>query len=129
MKEKMFYCDAMALSEHEKRLLDQMEAALLTEDPKLATTLSGTKMPLARNRSLLAIALLALGLATIFGGLIAKVTLIGVIGFLIALSGLILLLSSIGAVAKAAQSPRSPRKGFGLSDRLEKRWDERNTDQ
>lgn len=129
MKEKMFYCDAMALSEHEKRLLDQMEAALLTEDPKLATTLSGTKMPLARNRSLLAIALLALGLATIFGGLIAKVTLIGVIGFLVALSGLILLLSSIGAVAKAAQSPRSPRKGFGLSDRLEKRWDGRNTDQ
>ena len=125
----MFYCDAMALSEHEKRLLDQMEAALLTEDPKLATTLSGTKMPVARNRSLLAIALLALGLATIFGGLIAKVTLIGVIGFLVALSGLILLLSSIGAIAKAAQSPRSPRKGFGLSDRLEKRWEERNTDQ
>ena len=124
----MFYCDAMALSEHEKRLLDQMEAALLTEDPKLATTLSGTKMPIARNRSLLAIALLALGLATIFGGLIAKVTLIGVIGFLVALSGLILLISSVGAVAKAAKSPRSPRKGFGFSDRLEKRWDERNTD-
>ena len=125
----MFYCDAMALSEHEKRLLDQMEAALLTEDPKLATTLSGTKMPIARNRSLLAIALLALGLATIFGGLIAKVTLIGVIGFLVALSGLILLISSVGAVTKAAKSPRSPRKGFGFSDRLEKRWDERNTDQ
>ncbi len=124
----MFYCDAMALSEHEKRLLDQMEAALLTEDPKLATTLSGTKMPIARNRSLLAIALLALGLATIFGGLIAKVTLIGVIGFLVALSGLILLISSVGAVTKAAKSPRSPRKGFGFSDRLEKRWDERNTD-
>ena len=129
MKEKMFYCEAMALSEHEKRLLDQMEAALLTEDPKLATTLSGTKMPVARNRSLLAIALLALGLATIFGGLIAKVTLIGVIGFLVALSGLILLISSVGAVTKAAKSPRSPRKGFGFSDRLEKRWDERNTDQ
>jgi ethanolamine utilization microcompartment shell protein EutS len=129
MKEKMFYCGAMALSEHEKRLLDQMEAALLTEDPKLATTLSGTKMPIARNRSLLAIALLALGLATIFGGLIAKVTLIGVIGFLVALSGLILLISSVGAVTKAVNSPRSPRKGFGLSDRLEKRWDERNTDQ
>jgi hypothetical protein len=129
MKEKMFYCGAMALSEHEKRLLDQMEAALLTEDPKLATTLSGTKMPIARNRSLLAIALLALGLATIFGGLIAKVTLIGVIGFLVALSGLILLISSVGAVTKAAKSPRSPRKGFGFSDRLEKRWDERNTDQ
>jgi ethanolamine utilization microcompartment shell protein EutS len=129
MKEKMFYCGAMALSEHEKRLLDQMEAALLTEDPKLATTLSGTKMPIARNRSLLAIALLALGLATIFGGLIAKVTLIGVIGFLVALSGLILLISSVGAVTKAANSPRSPRKGFGLSDRLEKRWEERNTDQ
>ena len=125
----MFYCDAMALSEHEKRLLDQMEAALLTEDPKLATTLSGTKMPIARNRSLLAIALLALGLATIFGGLIAKVTLIGVIGFLVALSGLILLISSVGAVTKAAKSPRSPHKGFGFSDRLEKRWDERNTDQ
>ena len=119
----------MALSEHEKRLLDQMEAALLTEDPKLATTLSGTKMPISRNRNLLAIGLLALGIATIFGGLIAKVTLVGVFGFLVALSGLILLISSLGAVVKSAQSPRSSRKGFGLSERLEKRWDERNTDQ
>jgi hypothetical protein len=129
MKEKMFYCVDMALSEHEKRLLDQMEAALLTEDPKLATTLSGTKMPISRNRNLLAVGLLALGIATIFGGLIAKVTLVGVFGFLVALSGLILLISSVGAVVKSAQSPRSSRKGFGLSERLEKRWDERNTDQ
>jgi type IV secretory pathway TrbD component len=129
MKEKMFYCEAMALSEHEKRLLDQMEAALLTEDPKLATTLSGTKMPISRNRNLLAIALLALGLVTIFGGLIAKVTFVGVIGFLVALSGLILLISSVSAAVKSTQAPRSPRKSFGLSDRLEKRWDERNTDQ
>ncbi len=119
----------MALSEHEKRLLDQMEAALLTEDPKLATTLSGTKMPVARNRGLLAIALVALGLATIFAGLIAKLTLVGVIGFLVALAGLILLISSVGAVSTSTRAPRGGRKGFGMSDRLEKRWDERNTDQ
>ncbi len=129
MKEKMFYCGYMALSEHEKRLLDQMEAALLTEDPKLATALSGAKMPAARNRNLLAIGLVALGLITIFAGLIAKVTPVGVVGFCVALAGVILLISSIGAGAASSKSPRSPRKSFGLSDRLEKRWDERNTDQ
>lgn len=32
----------MALSDEEQRLLDQMEAALAAEDPKLANTLRGT---------------------------------------------------------------------------------------
>ena len=129
MKEKMFYCGPMALSEHEKRLLDQMEAALLTEDPKLATVLSGAKMPAARNRNLLALGLVALGLVTIFAGLIAKVTPVGVVGFCVALAGVILLISSVGAGAASSKSARPARKSFGLSDRLEKRWDERNNDQ
>ena len=108
----------MALSEHEKRLLDQMEAALLTEDPKLATTLSGTKMPISRNRNLLAVGLLALGLATIFGGLIAKVTFVGVIGFLVALSGLIpwsrceeCSISTL--ISQGIWAQRTPRKALG----------------
>jgi Protein of unknown function (DUF3040) len=129
MKEKMFYCVAMALSEHEKRLLDQMEAALLTEDPKLATTLSGAAMRPGRNSALRALVLIGLGLVTLFAGLIAKMTIVGVIGFLIALTGLILLISSIGSTTSSVKNSRSPRKGFGLGSRLEQRWDQRNSDQ
>jgi hypothetical protein len=36
-----YYSDAMPLSDEEKRLLAEMEAALAVDDPKLVSTLSG----------------------------------------------------------------------------------------
>ena len=113
----------MALSDHEKRMLQEMEAALLTEDPKLFSALSGDARPLRRNRIIVGLSLLLLGTATLFGGLIAKLTPIGVLGFVIALTGVIAILSSL-----TSQSPRlkGARKGSALGSRLEERWDERN---
>ena len=83
----------MALSDHEKRMLQEMEAALLTEDPKLFSALSGDPKPLRRNRVIVGLGLVLLGTATLFGGLIAKITPIGVLGFVIALTGVIATLS------------------------------------
>lgn len=113
----------MALSDHEKRMLQEMEAALLTEDPKLFSALSGdAKLP-RRNRVVVGLGLILLGVATLFGGLIAKITPVGVLGFVIALVGVIAILSSL-----TSQAPRvkGARKGSALGSRLEERWDERN---
>ena len=117
----------MPLSDREKRLLDEMEAALLTEDPRLVSALSGPVSP-ARNRIMISAGLVLLGLATLFGGLVSKVTPIGILGFLIALSGVISAISSFtpGIGKKAAKKSRS---GSSLSDRMEKRWDNRGQDQ
>lgn len=111
----------MALSDHEKRMLQEMEAALMTEDPRLVSALSGEVKPLGKNRILLGLGLVGLGILVLFTGLISKTTPVGVLGFIIALGGIITAISSIGR-------PSMPkRKGSStISARLEQRWDERN---
>ena len=83
----------MALSDHEKRMLQEMEAALMTEDPRLVSALSGEVKPLGKNRILLGLGLVGLGILVLFTGLISKTTPVGVLGFIIALGGVISQLS------------------------------------
>jgi hypothetical protein len=127
----MFYCVGMALSDRELRLLAEMEQALSADDPALVSTLSGTR----RRGPGAAIGVVALivGVATLFAGLIAQVTAVGVVGFVFALVGVIVLANAISAAASsgARQSPfaKRPRgKGFGkgFTQGFEDRWDQRN---
>ena len=104
-------------------MLQEMEAALLTEDPRLFSALSGDIKPVRNSRTIVGLALILLGIATLFGGLIAKVTPLGLLGFVIALAGVITIVSSLSS--KGARS-KGARKGRGLGNRLEQRWDERN---
>ena len=93
------YPEDMALSDRERRLLAEMEAALASDDPRLQSTLSGDTATLIRRAP---------------GG---------------ALAGLILVLRSFaGKSAGSAtgigklRSPKAPRS-FGA--RLQERWDRR----
>lgn len=120
----------MALSEHELKLLAQMEEALSADDPRLVSTLTGTRLYPGRNRALLGGVLLLAGLVTIFGGLIAKLTPVGILGFLVALAGVILTISALSGVS-ALRAPKGAKKrGKGkFGSRLEDRWERRNFDQ
>ena len=111
----------MALSDHEKRMLQEMEAALMTEDPRLVSALSGDVQSVGKNRILVGLGLVVLGILVLFGGLIAKLTPVGLLGFIIALSGVITAISSIGRPSL----PKS-RRTSSMSARLEQRWDKRN---
>ena len=120
----------MPLSEHERRLLAQMEEALAADDPRLVSAMSGTS-GISRNRLGLGVALLIAGLATLFGGLIAQITIVGLGGFLIALTGSVLIyraITSPGALVPASSegSEKAPRARKKLGDRLQDRWDQRN---
>jgi hypothetical protein len=123
------------LSDREKRLLDEMEAALLTEDPRLVSALSASPLTPSKNRILKGAALLILGFITVLAGVISKNAPIGIVGFLIALSGVITVISSFSAAGTAkAFSKRSNgatkvKKSTKLRDRMDKRWDERNNQQ
>lgn len=121
----MFYSVVMSLSDRERRLLAEMEQALATDDPRLQSTLAGSTMTPTKPRLLLGIGLIFLGIVVIFGGLIAKQTPIGVVGFLFALVGLLLLIRSISAPA-AKGAPRRKGARTSFSDRLQERWDRRN---
>jgi hypothetical protein len=123
----------MPLSEHEKRLLAQMEEALAADDPRLVSALTGSS-GVSRNRIFLAIVLVLLGISTLFAGLIAQITVIGLGGFLVTLSGSVLLVRAFslrGALIATPASGKSkaPRSQKGFGDRLQERWDQRNFDQ
>jgi hypothetical protein len=117
----------MPLSDREKRLLEEMEAALLTEDPRLVSALS-SKGPVSpsRNRIMAGAGLLLLGLITLFAGLISQVTPIGILGFLFALSGVITAISSISAPVRG---PRKASSRTNMSARLEQRWENRSNEE
>ena len=114
----------MGLSDRERRLLAEMEAALATDDPRLESRLAGATMAPPRPRLALGAALTLIGIAIIFGGLIAKTTLVGVGGFIIALVGVLALIRSVDKSTLRTTKAKGARKSFGA--RLEERWDRRN---
>lgn len=74
----------MPLSEHEQRLLEQIERALYAEDPKFASAVSSTDLRThARRRLRRAIALLIVGLVALLAGVMIKSIPLGVGSFCI----------------------------------------------
>ena len=124
----MFYCGPMALSEREQRLLAEMEEALSVDDPRLDSTLNGSRTRIGASIGI-AIAFVLGGFSILFAGLIAQLTLVGVGGFVVALIGVILLINGLAnAGSKAGKSPKRARRSFGqgFTKGLEDRWDQRN---
>jgi hypothetical protein len=115
------------LSDRERKLLAEMEQALSADDPRLSSTLTGSRTFPGRTRVLTGFGALLSGLAIILGGLISKTVPVGIFGFLVALFGLITLLSALSALGKGAKMAKT-KKSSGLRTRLEQRWDERNFD-
>jgi len=90
----------MPLSEHEQRLLDEIEQALWAEDPKFASSVRSAR-PRSRVRMMLALSAVGviLGLAVVMIGLTANLIVVGVLGF-------VLIVGSCVAAASALRGPR-----------------------
>lgn len=84
----------MALSENEQRLLEQLEAALAADDPKLADTLRGTRThTMNRRRAALAGLGFVLGIAALVAGMEFGWPL-SILGFLVMLASVVVGLSA-----------------------------------
>ena len=122
----------MPLSDHEQRLLEQMERALYAEDPKFATTLrSGNVGVSSRSRLASGAAAVLGGLAVLMYGVISTTVLIGIAGFLVMLGGVFLVFSSLRrGTAKAAKSTKAAKKrgSVSLNTRMQGRWAKRRED-
>jgi Protein of unknown function (DUF3040) len=135
----------MPLSDHEQRMLDQIESALYAEDPKFASSVRGgtLRAPSARRR-LQGVALFVIGLAMLVSGVAFKATMIGsfpilsVIGFVVMFGGVIFAITgprvAKGRDRAGSAEPGAPRqkrgKGSGgsftsrMEDRFRRRFDE-----
>jgi len=128
------------LSEHEQRLLEQIEQSLYAEDPKFARSWR-TKDPgtLRRNTLVRAALMFVAGLAALLAGVItlnantvAGIAL-GAAGFLLMLAAAWYGLSTRQRLRAApsgpqARRPRASRPRRSLSARLEERWERRQDD-
>jgi hypothetical protein len=117
----------MALSDRERRLLAEMEAALASDDPRLQSTLSGgdtaTLIRHTPGSALAGGALILGGIALLFTGLITQIAPLGVGGFIVSLIGVLMIIRTIGQ--KGLPIPKARKQG-NLGARLQDRWDRRN---
>src|SRR6201996_4207978 len=98
----------MPLSDHEQRMLDQIESALYAEDPKFASSVrgGGLRAPTARRR-LQGVALFVLGLGMLVAGVAFRATWIGTLPIL-SIFGFVVM---FGGVVFAITGPRLSRRG------------------
>jgi len=125
------------LSEHEQRLFEQIERSL-AEDPKFASAVRASDPRFhARRRLVAAGALFIAGIALLVYGVVSKVPLLGVGGFVVMLGSVAFWmqsyrrgqsggdLRSVGGTA--SRRTRSSRRS-SIVDRLEERWRRRPED-
>jgi hypothetical protein len=112
--------EVVPLSEEELRLLEQMERALVAEDPKFVSALRGTaRRRDARRRSILAGGVFVVGIVVLMTGAILPNTVVGIVGFVVMLGSAVVALTywrSQGAAAPSQPSPSgSAEAGYGLT--------------
>ena len=135
----------MPLSDHEQRMLDQIESALYAEDPKFASSVRGgtLRAPSARRR-LQGAALFVIGLALLVSGVAFPATqisgfpVLSVVGFIVMFGGVVFAITgprvAKGRDRAGSAEPGAPRqkraKGSGgsftsrMEDRFRRRFDE-----
>ena len=132
----------MPLSEHEQRLLEQIERALVDDDPKFASTVrTGDRRLRARRWIQLGVVLLVAGLGVLILGPVFHSVVLGVVGWLLMFSGIALGVlnyklasgrgvdtSATGAGAKGTpgrgRAPRKPPLKNRLEERFRRRYDQ-----
>ena len=136
----------MPLSDHEQRMLDQIESALYAEDPKFASSVrGGTLRAPSTRRRLQGAALFVIGLAMLVAGIAIPATRIGdfailsVIGFIVMFGGVVFAITGprvaggrdrSATTDQVGQQRQKKAKGSGgsftsrMEDRFRRRFDE-----
>lgn len=123
----------MPLSDHEQRLLDQIEQALYAEDPKFASAVRSARARSRVRRSLaLCIAGVILGLGLVLVGLVTALIVLSVVGFVLVVGSCGLGVQSMRTKASsgienrpsAGKAARPSGLRGRMEDRLRRRFDE-----
>jgi Protein of unknown function (DUF3040) len=123
------------LSDHEQKMLEQMEQALAAEDPKFASQMQGSTLAsLQRRRWIIGIVGVFAGLGLVLVGVNTTMW-IGAVGFAVMVAAAVFAvtpprkarLAAVGPDGTPGQPPKGGRKRGKSSfmDRLDERWDRR----
>jgi hypothetical protein len=121
------------LSDHEQRLLDQIEQALYAEDPKFASAVRSARSRSRTRRSIMLSALgVLVGLGLVLVGLVASLIVLSVVGFVIVVASCGWAVQSLRrhptgpseAVPQSGRAPRQTGLRTRMEDRLRRRFDE-----
>ena len=119
----------MPLSEHEQRMLEQLEQALAQEDPKFASSMEGTRRggP-TRTRWIIGVTGVVVGLALVLVGINTTMWVASVASALAPpRRGKLAVVRNDGTPGPAS-SGRRQKSGSGFMDKLDDRWDRRGRD-
>ncbi|OBI79470.1 DUF3040 domain-containing protein [Mycobacterium sp. E740] len=134
----------MPLSDHEQRMLDQIESALYAEDPKFASSVrGGTLRAPSTRRRLQGAALFVIGLAMLVSGVAFPATqisgfpVLSVLGFIVMFGGVVFAITGPrlpGGRDRSVVEPGAGRQKRGkgstgsfasrMEDRFRRRFDE-----
>ncbi|TQN31994.1 DUF3040 family protein [Haloactinospora alba] len=122
----------MPLSEHEQRMLDQIEQALYAEDPKFANTVRQTTPAVHYKRWIVKASIgFALGIILLMAGVFLQQPVVSIIGFVAMLACALWGMSGWRRAAggggtektAAASRPKQRRQQRpGMMQRFEERW-------
>lgn len=126
----------MPLSDHEQKLLEQMEQQLLADDPRFATTMRDQRRARSASprRGALGVTAIVAGLVAVVLSLYLGQLWLGGLGIVLMFGGLIVALTGghphAADLRGAKGSPagggsRAANQNGGFMQRLEQRWDRR----
>ncbi|MFJ3958558.1 DUF3040 domain-containing protein [Arthrobacter sp. NPDC090010] len=122
----------MPLSEHEQRLLEQLERQLQEDDPKFASQMEqGAAHRWSTKRVVIGAFAVVAGILILLLGVSLNNIVIGVVGFLAMGAGVYFATSKAkgaGPAGKTAPS-RPQRQKSGFMEDLEHRWEQRRRDE
>ncbi|MDJ0313257.1 DUF3040 domain-containing protein [Arthrobacter sp. H35-D1] len=125
----------MPLSEHEQRLLEQLEQQLHAEDPKFASALSSApSRSLSTRNIVIGVLVMIAGLLVLLAGVATHLILLGILGFLVMGAGVYIAVSKpkFGDAATSAAKPGTKagsKAKSGFMNGLEEKWEERRREQ
>lgn len=126
----------MPLSEYEQQVLAQMEQALRSDDPGLASSLRGPKAPRPIYRWIAGAAIVIAGLLMLVIAVSIPATWLGVVGFIVMFAGVLWasatpksrgvagVVQGDGTVKPRSRGGAGPKHASFMS-RLEDRWERR----
>lgn len=126
----------MPLSEHEQRLLEEMERSLYQNDADFVAKVGGRRGRPAYRTIILGILVAIVGVGVLITGVFVQQPIVGILGFVVMFAGVLLAIAPGKRVAPDPDAPsstggakpgRTAQPGF--MDKLNDRWDKRQDGQ